>query len=264
MKKMKKILVCLMAALFTLPFACLCFADSSDLPRVDDQADIFTDSEEYELTNRIEKLIDTYGMDFVLYTDDTSGGLDRSTWALDYYEQNGYGIGADQDGSVLFICMESGNRGWFTGIHGQKCRSYYNSNVMNAIDDAIEGDMQNGAYFSAMQTYLNKIDELYSTGTVKKQKNTAANIGIAAVIALICGGITAGVMRSGMKKVRVATEAASYMVPGSFHIRSSRDYYLYSHVTRVKRDNDNGGKSGFSNNLNSSSGGSFSGGGRSF
>ena len=259
--KIRKSLICLLAVLFVFAFAIPALAAGEI--RVDDRADIFTDSEEYELTNAIDELVSKYGMDFMIYTDTTSGGLDKRVYAADYYEENGYGIGADADGSLLFICMEPGNRGWRTVVHGEKCQSYYNSEVLDIIDDAIEEDMQDGAYYSAMKTYISKLDELYSTGTVKAPKATGMHAVIGAIIALISGGATAGALTSGMKKVRVATDAGNYLVRDSFHIRKSRDHFLYMNVTRIKREKDGGGKSGFGG-FSSSSGGSFTGGGRDF
>ena len=234
--------------------------------RVVDDADVFTDSEEYELTNQINELIEKHNMDFVIYTTNSSYGLSHDILAADFYQFNGYGIGSDYDGSVFMICFEPGNRGWFTAARGSHCRSYYTQDSINQLDDLIEDDMVDGNYFSAAKDYVSIIDQLYSTGKIKAPKNTGRNIGISAVIGLIAGLITMGVMNSGMKKVKVATNADPYVVRGSFKIRKSRDHFLYMHVTRTRRENNNrsGGGSSFSGGFSSSGGGSFSGGGRKF
>ena len=122
-----------------------------------------------------------------------------------------------------------------------------------------------------MCTYINEIDELYDTGTVSSSSSGGSSIMFSLIVALvvgvIAGAIVLTVLYSSMKKVRFATEADKYIVNDSINIRVSHDYYLYSTVTRVKRENKSsggGGGSSYSSDYSSSGGGSFSGGGRSF
>ncbi len=282
--KRKRILICLPVFLMALLlFSTTCFAGekpdwypddvtafqdfhNSGAPRVVDDADVFTDSEEYELTNRINEMIGTYNMDFVIYTTNRSYGMTDNMLAADFYQFNGYGIGDDYDGSVWMICFEPGNRGWYTAARGEKCRRYYTEENINTLDDMIEDDMIDGDYFYAAEEYIDLVGELYRTGTVKAPKNTGKNVGISAVIAAIAGLFTTLGLNSNMKKVKVATNADPYLVNGSFKIRKARDHFLYMHVTRTKRntENRNGGGSSFSGGFSSSGGGSFSGGGRKF
>lgn len=281
--KMKKILICLPAFLLSLLLCSTCFAEekpdwypddvtafqdfhNTGAARVVDDANIFTDSEEYELTNKINEMIGTYNMDFVIYTTDSSYGLSHDILAADFYQFNGYGIGSDYDGSVWMICFEPGNRGWFTAARGSKCRSYYTEESINALDDLIEDDMRSGDYFSAAEEYVDIVGELYRTGKVKAPKNTGKNVGISAVISLIAGLFTMLGLNSNMKKVKVATDADPYLVNGSFKLRRAQDHFLYMHVTRTRHttENKSGGGSSFSGGFHSSGGGSFSGGGRKF
>ncbi len=286
---MKKLLSIVLTALFILSFGTLCFADelpywypedveafedyhTENAPRVVDDADIFSDDEEEDLTSRIEELISKYDRDFVIYTTDSSYGFTHQILAADFYQFNGYGLGDDYSGSVLMVCMESGNRGWYTAIRGES-RSYYDEDIINAIDDGIYPDMADGYYYDAMCTYINEIDELYDTGTLSTTSSSSGGSSImfslivAMVVGVIVGAIVLTVLYSSMKKVRLATEADKYIVNDSINIRVSHDYYLYSTVTRVKRENKSsggGGGSSYSSDYSSSGGGSFSGGGRSF
>ncbi len=285
---MKKILALITAVLFILSFGTLCFADDlpswypSDVssfedfhadsaPKVVDDANLFTESEKEELTSKINELVSEYDTDFVIYTTNSSYGFEHNVLAADFYQFNGYGIGDDYNGSVLMICMQSDDRGWYTAASGS-CRSYYDSDNINAIDDGIYPDMADGNYYFAMLTYIDEIDELYSTGFVGDTQISEGDDSISfslicsAIAGIIVGAIVVLVMRSSMKKVKIATEANSYLVNGSVKLHNSRDYYLHTTVSRVKRSDNNhgGGGSSHSGSFSSSGGRSFSGGGRSF
>ena len=281
---MKKIFAGLLSFLFIASFACTCFADSGkppwfpddlesfedfhdeNAPRVVDNADVLTDDEEAALLERIQDITDRTGFDLVIYTTPTSYdyGSDRALLARDFYQFNGYGYDEEYSGSVFMICFEEGNRGWESQGCG-RVREYFTEENINALDDYIDSDMRNGDYYEAMLTYTDKLSELYSTGTlVYDEDNTVVNIGFSAVIAVIIAAIVARVLYSGMKKVKTATNADLYIVPGSEHIRVSKDHFLYIHTRRELRQEDNdGGGSTFSSG-SSSGGRSFSGGGRSF
>ncbi len=290
---MKRFLTLITSIIFVLSFGTLCFADDlpswypSDVssfedfhadsaPKVVDDANLFTESEKAELSSRIEELVSEFDTDLVIYTTNTSYGFEHNILAADFYQFNGYGIGDDYNGSVLMICMQSDNRGWYTAASGS-CRSYYDSDNINAIDDGIYPDMADGNYYSAMLTYIDEIDELYTTGFVGdyhanengdgNSDNISFSLICAAVVGIIVGAIVVLIMRSSMKKVKIATEAGSYIVNGSVKLHNSRDYYLHTSVSRVKRSDSNnsgGGGSSHSGSFSSSGGRSFSGGGRSF
>ncbi len=283
---MKKFFTGLMALLTFLLFSISSFASTlpdwypqgdvsdfedfhnSSAARVVDDAGIFSAEEEASLTESIEALIKKSGFDFVIYTSNDSYGFSHQTLAADFYQFNGYGLGDDYSGSVLMICMESGNRGWYTAARGS-ARSYYDYDNINILDDSIEGDMIDGEYFLAMKTYISLIGQLYSTGRLPSIDLTHRLI-IAGVVAVIVGLIVVFVLSSGMKKVKIAVNADSYFVPGSMKLRRSTDHFLHSHVTRIRRDQGRGngggghGGSSHSGGFSSSGGASFSGGGRHF
>lgn len=239
-----------------------------DAPRVVDDADMFTDEEEAALSEKISDVIAAHGFDLVLYTAPSTYGLSHRTLAADFYQFCGYGLGDDFDGSVLLICMDPADRGWYTAICGAS-RDYFTSERLNRIDDAIEPLMISGDYYGAMERYFDEVDALYARGFPGKEPVSIGFPAFAGVIlGLIVGFIAMAVLVSQMKPVRRATHAAGYLKAGSFRLRSKSDHYLYSTVTKRLHPKDNGGSSGGKSNFtrsHSSSGGrSFSGGGRKF
>lgn len=230
-------------------------------PRVVDDADLFTDAQEAEMSAKIEEIIGTYGRDLVVFTDVSSYGLSRNIYAADFYQFNGYGKNADYSGSVLFICMEQGNRGWYTAVRGE-AQNTLNYENLNRIDDRLEPQMKAASYFDGVMGYLDDVAETYRTGSAPKPFPTT-RLGVSLIVGVIIAFVVVGIMKSKMKTINTAAEARNYLVPGTFDLRVSRDIFLYRTVTRVKREqkSSSGGGGG---SFSSSGGGSFSGSGRSF
>lgn len=132
----------------------------ADAPRLVDLADIFTKEEEEQMLSIIKSIQKDSGKDIVVYTDVTTYGLSRRTFAADINELAGYGFGDDFSGTVLFICMEQGNRGWWTDATGE-CQEIYSEYVINVLDDALEPYMVGGKYGEGVIDYLKNVKNLY-------------------------------------------------------------------------------------------------------
>ena len=70
-------------------------------------------------------------------------------------------------------------------------------------------------------------------------EDTAIALLVCLAIGLIVGLITVLSMRSQLKSVRPKNAAGEYIVQGSFHLRHSRDIFLYRNVTRTPRPKRN-------------------------
>ena len=90
------------------------------------------------------------------------------------------------------------------------------------------------------------------------------------VISFLVPGIAAGiiticVMKSKLKSERMVDNAEDYVVPSSFVLNVSKDIFLYSTVSKVKKPQNNSGSSSRSSSGHfSSSGRMHGGGGRRF
>ena len=249
----------------------------TNLPRVVDDADIFTDMEEARLTEKVNALIAEFGnkYDLVIFTDVCNYGIGRGmeasdgVYPADFYQFNGYGKGDNYSGSVIFICMEPGNRYWWSAARGDS-RPYFSYDNVNALDDGIESYMVDGDYYGAMVKYITLLEEIYSTGRIAKKRTVGDYAG--AVIAALVVGLIAGLSNmsskvKNMKKVAYAKYANDYIVQNSFVLRNINEMFLYKNVTRTyiePSSRSGGGGSSYSGGYSSSGGGSFSGGGRHF
>ncbi|MCR5277827.1 MAG: TPM domain-containing protein [Lachnospiraceae bacterium] len=141
------------------------FFHDENAPRVVDDADIFTDAEEIAMEERITELRNELKKDIVVFTDKSSYGLDRSVYCADFYDFNGYGYGSEREGYCLFICMEEGNRGFWTCSTGTESRSIHTERVANALDDVLYEYMKDAKYGEGALDWIENIGTLYHKGS---------------------------------------------------------------------------------------------------
>lgn len=288
---MKKLLCLLSVLLIILSSSVFCFAErnNKDLPNVYDEADIFTDREELEILNKCDEIIDRYNLDIAVVVFSKSyGSLMETADAI--YDENGYGCGDDSSGSLLYICMDKSDRGWWTTACGS-AEKYYTEDNINYIDDNLYNYMASGRYGDGVLLYLDLVDELYANGKFNINEGYAENPGpnieysheesiterlLSGLIAGAGFGVAAGVIslsiaKKSMVSVATANYAGEYLDRSSFNMNIVRDIFLFrtSHRTRIQQNNNSsgshpGGRSSFSGGHTSHSGVHHSGGGRHF
>ncbi len=237
--------------------------------RVVDNADLLTPEEEAQLADHLADMRQRLNMDFVLYTDTSSYGESRGLFAADFYQFNGYGVGDDYSGVIYFVCMEPGNRGFWTAARGGARELLTESNV-NDMDDRTIDLFKSGSYGEAILTQFENLDALYTDGHLPIDY-TVFYIGgfIAVVVGLVSASANLRKKRAAMKTVAVASDARCYS-PHGMVFTTNRDDLYDTVVTRTRRveaqssGGSGGGGSSYSGSYSSSGGASFSGGGRSF
>lgn len=241
-----------------------------DAPRVVDNADLLTDDEEAALVAKIKDMEDRLDMDFVLYTDISSYGLSRGLYAADFYTFNGYGRGDDYTGVIYFVCMEPGNRGFWTAACGSAQELMTEDNV-NKMDDATFDYFKSGDYAKAINIQFDNLDVLYTNkGFPIDWSPVLGAIIIAFIISLVLASKEVRQLKKKMITVMPARYAREYASGPVFSVKT--DTHTDTKVTRTKHytpsDSDSGssGRSSYSGGYSSSGGSShtFSGGGRSF
>ncbi len=136
----------------------------ADAPRVVDTADLFSDAAEARMEARLAELRRELGKDIVVFTDVSSYGLTRDVYAADFYDFNGYGVGPDFEGICLFICMEEGNRGFWSCCTGPVTMGLYTESVANAMDDVLYEYMVAAAYTEGVEDWIENVRNLYVKG----------------------------------------------------------------------------------------------------
>lgn len=237
---MKKIFAFLML-LFMLTVPAMAAADL-----IVDDADILNSKEERQLAEMLEEAGQTMGLDVVIVTVDGLDGAYIRDYADDYYDYNGYG----PDGVLLLIDMDS--RMWWISGTGAGM-DIFTSSVIDSIGDRMEADLKEGNYAAAFETFIEE---------ALHYADDSFDVGGTLVVALIIGAVVALIVtmvwRSQLKSVRFKAAASDYLKPGSLNITGSQDLYLYSNISKVKRQQtSSGGHSSSSGRSHSGGGGRF-------
>ena len=284
---MRKITAFLLALLLTAAFAVPVFAVT---PKIVDNADLLTDAEEALLESKAQTLADRYDMDVVILTVSSTHGRYIETYADDYYDNNGYGIGPDYNGVLLVLAMDT--REWAISTCGDAIYALTDYGI-EALFRAMSTDLSYDEYYSAFDTYLDELPQYfeafensdpidgyhgaydgpgyYEPGTrddvlyYDREPGFGDYLRIIFVSLLIgsaVGGIALLIMRGQMNTAKAQSGASSYLLEGSFRLNRHMDLFLYSRVHRTRRQQSSGGGGrGGGSSFHRSSGGRSHGGG---
>lgn len=242
--------------------------EERQLPRLVDQAELLSDSESQKLEKLLDEVSERQQCDVAVVTVDSFQGKSAQDYADDFYDYNGYGMGAQDDGMLFLIGMET--RKWQITTYGFGTKALTDAGIEYLAGQFLP-DLKEGNYYEAFRTYASLCDKFlaqarngdaYDVGNLPKEKLSGIWIPISVGIGFLLALLTAGGMKLQLRSVRSRNSASSYVRPGSRNLRNSRDLFLYQNVTRTQRpQSDN---SGGSSMHTSSSGRSHGSGGGSF
>lgn len=140
------------------------FFNDEKAPRVIDNADLLTDEEEEALEKMILACREDTAHDLVIVTDVTDYGLGQMGFADDYFDYNGYGIGEEREGALLFIDMDPNDRGGWCSCNGSDTRNLYTEDIANDIDDLVYSSLGKGEYNEAFNRWVVLMYTLFEKG----------------------------------------------------------------------------------------------------
>lgn len=230
---------------------CSFTVSAEDLPKVLDNADLLTSSEESELTSKLEKLSEELSCDIFVVTEDHINGY----W--EYYAdslfESGYGQGEDGDGILLLVDM--GEREWHIMGKGI-CDLPSDSEAYDYICVNLTDDLGDEEYLWCFEHFAERSAEVIKTLRSGEEFKVPFDLGFCIIVSLIIGLVIAfivtAVMKGQLKSVRAKAAAGDYLKRDSLELTDSRDIYLYRQVTRIKKvKNENSGSSGRSSGTRS-------------
>ena len=238
-----------------------------DGARVINNADILSGEAAVSLTSRIEAIKQQYQTDVVILTVPSLDTeelrhyhyRDIRSFAEDYYDYLGFGLGKDHDGLILVINMAlygDENREYCIVTSGKEIDHFQKH--MDYMYDRIYRNLSVQDYDGAAETFLSMIETKYKLGFFPP---SFGKILISVGIGCLIGLIVVASMKARMRTVHLATEARDYVVPGSFKLRSYNEIYLRRTVTQTPRQTENRGSGGGGGISVGSSGVSHGGGG---
>lgn len=226
MKKFS-IILCLLLA--------LCVHAVAANPKIVDNADLLSVSEETYLESLAAEISDTYVIDVVILTVQSTNGTDAQEFADDYFDYHGYGIGLDHSGILLLLVMDSHE--WVISTTG-KAMDYISRSDADELFERISSDISAGRYFDGFSDYLSILPSYYENSDM----GIAGVILISLLVGAAVGGIALLIMRSGMRTAKQQVGAGSYVRSDSYKLKQHLDFYLYSNTTRTRKEsNDSSG-----------------------
>lgn len=269
----KKILMLLLSLVLCLCAAASAFAAqtdgfASDYERVQDLAELLSDSEETALSQKLDELSERQKMEIVVLTTDTLEGLTPREYADDIYDYCGFGYGENRDGLLLLLSIEDSD--WYISTHGYGITAFTDAGIQYIGEQIIE-DLSDGNFSTAFDKFAGLCDDFitqartgspYDSHNLPREPLSLIWIPISIAVGVCLSFAIVGNMKAKLKTVRSQSAAGSYMKSGSLNITESRDLFLYSTVTRTEKPK-NDSSSGSSTHT-SSSGSTHGGGGGKF
>ena len=260
---MKRKMICILICLLLASWMALPVSAGSSLPRIVDNADLLTGQEEQLLEDAALEFAEMYSLDAVILTVDSLDGKDIADFADDFYDYNGYGVGTDHSGLILVVAMAE--RELYISTCGDAINRL-NDRELDEIIGSVSGELSNGNYYDAFQLFFGftilSVD--YDSGQIQYEEDTGVNWLLSILIGAVAAGITLLVMTGIMNTKHSQHSAGSYVKTGSYDLKNRQDIYLYSKVSKVKREQNSGSHGGGTSVHRSSSGRSHGGRGGRF
>ncbi|MBR2620124.1 MAG: TPM domain-containing protein, partial [Firmicutes bacterium] len=169
--------------------------------RLVDDADLLASEEEQDLLAKLNEISERQAVDVVVVAVDSLGGKTPEAFADDYFDYNGYGIGADRDGIIFVISM--GERQMAMSTRGFGIPAFTDAG-QDYIWDMITPYIGNESYAAAFNEFADLCDDFISqakAGEPYDVGNMPDKVGIIGIIAwLIPSFLIAAVISLFLKK----------------------------------------------------------------
>lgn len=240
-------------------------------PRLVDDADLLTTSEEERLLDKLDEISERQQCDVAVVTVNSTNGKTRQAFADDFYDYNGYGMGEGDDGVMLVISMEE--RDWYVTTYGFGIKAM-TDDALDVMTIEVKSHLSNANYYEAFSVYADSCDgyitqakngKPFTRGDVLDLDEIAEKAFISVVIALIVAFCVTAKLKAQLKTVAPQRSASNYQRPNSLNITSGHETFLFKNISKVKiQSSSSSGRSGGSRTHRSSSGRSHGGRGGKF
>ncbi len=247
--------------------------EAAESANVKDFLDYLTAEEVSQLQDTADRLKTDYGLEPVIVITDNVEGKSSMVYADDYYDYNGYGVGADKAGLLMLINMA--DRDVWISTTG-KAIDIFTDNRINSMLDGIVDHLPEGDYSAACNSFMADVENYAAQGVPSGQYRVEQEapyrgtyweraLGLMTsplvIIIPILIAIAATVIITLSNKGRVTVTPQTYEEMGSFVVTREVNDFVREHLTQVKIERDSG--SGSSTHMGGS-GSSHGGGGRGF
>jgi len=223
--------------------------------RVVDSADLLSSGERSKLTEYLDDISREYEVDVCVVTVESFDESSVTDAADDFYDYNGYGLGDDDSGVMLYISME--DRDYWITTAGSAIDIFSDSDISD-IGDEMLSDLSSGNYYEAFSTYA---DLCYEQIKDYNTYHWFFYLIISVVVGFVAAFIYVAILKSRLKSVAPVDTAANYIVQNSMNVTGTKEFFLYKNLHVTKRESSSNSSS---STHRSSSGRTHGGGGGKF
>lgn len=233
----------LLLILSAFPFSV--FADGVGAEHtVYDESCYLNDEEYSEISQQLDEIRKKYNVDVTIIIEEEMYGETAMETADNYFDYNGFGIGENSDGILLYI---SGSpRNYHFSTHGS-AMTIFNDRGLVYLESKVLPYLKNDDYYGATKAYANTAEKMLEMAADGKPYNSRPikEVLIALAIAIVAPIIVAFAMTfNKLKQMKTAVAqdyASNYMKPGSMNIDQSKDIFLYSSVSKTEKEKSSSG-----------------------
>ena len=254
-KKLTILLVCVfLLSILVLPVS------GQTISYISDNAGLLLPEEITALEEKAAELAATYNIDPVILTVDSLGGKTAQNYADDYYDNSGY----REDGILFLLAMAE--REWYISTSGTVIYSLTDYGVQQ-LGETIVPCLAEEYWYTGFYYFLDSLPyylDAYENGSpvdgyadysgdyyhgeqeeiLYYEEESSPNFIFSLFAGIAAAGISIMVMRSSMNTKRAQRNAGAYMEEGSWNLYQHRDLFLYSNVTKTRRQKSSPGGSG--------------------
>ena len=215
-------------------------------PPLIDNAGLLTTQEFVEISDMLYNIRETYNIDVAVYTENETDNTDAVAKADDIYDYNGYGMGENDRGMIYYVCMSTRNYALSTHPYGE---TPFSNEACDYLGSLCRQYLSEGDYYSTFSKYAENAEYIlekdksgetidYSNYTGSSSEDEKHYVALFVLLAVIPSALAFGLTKHKQKKMNTAVMqsfAEQYKKPGSMNIEQASDIFLYSTVSRTRR-----------------------------
>lgn len=238
-----------------------------DAQYVVNQADILTDPETTDLNELAQMLSETYQIDVLIAAVDRLGGMSAEEYAVFLNSDAGWW---NSDHAIVFLlAMEE--REWYIATFGDAIYLFSDYDL-DTLGEVAVRSFSKEDFYGGFASYLKVLPDYFLDASADRYAPIPDNgsspalssegesvwslLPVSLVAGIAAAAISLLVMRSSMNTKRRQHSAGDYLKPGSYHLLTHQDMFLYSNLSKTRRQENSGGsRSGGGSSIHRSSGG---------
>jgi len=240
---MKRLIFILSIMILCLTFPV--FAQNNSGQSIIDNAGILGSAEKTMLAGLAASVSLSHKFDLFIVTEKNIGDKSTEQYAEDFFK-SGYGKNSGENNCLLLIVKDT--RDYWISAFGSG-RQILDSYAGSKLDADVQKNLSNNNYNEACRTFITNWDEFLTLKAKGRNYNILHQyqIGFIAgawILSFLIGLLIVLMWKKGMNTALAQTHAAAYIIPDSLIFKEKKDRFLYSTVTKVKRETTSSSGSG--------------------